>query len=79
MTSTRHGEEQINAILKQGEAGLATSELCRLDNLNGNSTHFCQSVVKGTASQHFEAEQLVIPITRFLPRLRKVRAEPAVP
>jgi hypothetical protein len=48
MTSTRHGEEQINAILKQGEAGLATSELCRLDNLNGNSTHFCQSVVKGS-------------------------------
>jgi putative transposase len=26
---TRHGEEQIIATLKQGEAGLATAELCR--------------------------------------------------
>ena len=26
---TRHGEEQIIAILKQGEAGLTTAELCR--------------------------------------------------
>jgi putative transposase len=26
---TRHGEEQIVAILKQGEAGLTTAELCR--------------------------------------------------
>ena len=29
MKGTRHSEEQIVAILKQGEAGLATSELCR--------------------------------------------------
>jgi putative transposase len=26
---TRHSEEQIIAILKHGEAGLATAELCR--------------------------------------------------
>jgi putative transposase len=26
---TRHSEEQIIAILKQGEGGMATSELCR--------------------------------------------------
>jgi putative transposase len=26
---TRHSEEQIIAILKQGESGMATSELCR--------------------------------------------------
>ena len=29
MKSTRHSEEQIIAILKQCEAGLATAELCR--------------------------------------------------
>ena len=29
MKGTRHSEEQIIAILKQGEAGLATPELCR--------------------------------------------------
>lgn len=29
MKGTRHSEEQIIAILKQGEAGLTTSELCR--------------------------------------------------
>src|SRR6476661_4222321 len=29
MKGTRHSEEQIIAILKQGEAGLATAELCR--------------------------------------------------
>ena len=29
MKGTRHSEEQIIAILKQGEAGLGTAELCR--------------------------------------------------
>jgi len=29
MRGTRHSEEQIIAILKQGEAGLTTAELCR--------------------------------------------------
>ena len=29
MKGTRHSEEQIIAILKQGEAGLTTTELCR--------------------------------------------------
>lgn len=29
MKGTRHSEEQIIAILKQGEAGVATAELCR--------------------------------------------------
>jgi hypothetical protein len=29
MKGTRHSEEQIIAILKQGEAGLITAELCR--------------------------------------------------
>jgi putative transposase len=29
MKGTRHSEEQIIAILKQGEAGVATTELCR--------------------------------------------------
>ncbi len=29
MKGTRHSEKQIIAVLKQGEAGLATSELCR--------------------------------------------------
>jgi hypothetical protein len=29
MKGTRHSEEQIIAILKQGEAGVATGELCR--------------------------------------------------
>ncbi len=29
MKGTRHSEQQIIAILKQGEAGLTTAELCR--------------------------------------------------
>ena len=29
MKGTRHSEEQIIAILKQGEAGLTAAELCR--------------------------------------------------
>jgi putative transposase len=29
MKGTRHSEEQIIAILKQGEAGLTTTDLCR--------------------------------------------------
>lgn len=34
---------------------------------------------RGTASQHFEAEQLIETIARFLPRVLEVRAEPAIP
>jgi hypothetical protein len=30
MKGTRHSEKQVIGILKQGEAGLATAELCRL-------------------------------------------------
>ena len=29
MKGTRHSEERIIAILKQGDAGLTTAELCR--------------------------------------------------
>ena len=34
---------------------------------------------KGTAAQHFHGEGLLIRISRFLPRLLEVQAEPAVP
>ena len=34
---------------------------------------------KGTAAQHFQGEDLIIKITRFLPRVLEVQAEPAVP
>ncbi|MBV9180945.1 MAG: transposase [Acidobacteria bacterium] len=33
MKGTRHSEEQMIAILKQGEAGLSTAELCRQHNI----------------------------------------------
>src|SRR5215469_12205932 len=33
MKGTRHSKEQIIAILKQGEAGLSTAELCRQHNI----------------------------------------------
>ena len=33
MKGTRHSEEQIIAILKQGEAGLSTADLCRQHNI----------------------------------------------
>ena len=32
---------------------------------------------KGTAAQHYEGEQLITRITRFLPRVLEVRAEAA--
>ena len=32
---------------------------------------------KGTAGQHFQGEELLIKITRFLPRVLEVQAEPA--
>ena len=32
---------------------------------------------KGTANQHFEGEQLIEKIARFLPRLLEVQAQPA--
>jgi len=34
MKGTRHSEEQIIGILKQGEAGLSTAELCRQHNIS---------------------------------------------
>jgi putative transposase len=36
MKGTRHSEEQVIAILKHGEAGLATSELCRQHGIADN-------------------------------------------
>ena len=33
MKGTRHSEEQIIAILKQGEAGLSAADLCRQHNI----------------------------------------------
>jgi putative transposase len=36
---TRHSEEQIIAILKQGEAGVTTAELCRQHGIGGLGTH----------------------------------------
>src|SRR3989442_13825443 len=37
MKGTRHSEEQIIAILKQGEAGLTTAELCRQHGISGQT------------------------------------------
>jgi hypothetical protein len=37
MRGTRHSEEQIIAILKQGEAGLTTAELCRQHGITGQN------------------------------------------
>jgi len=36
MKGTRHSEEQIIAILKQGEAGLTTAEPCRQHGWSGD-------------------------------------------
>ncbi len=36
MKGTRHSEEQI-AILKQGESGLSTGELCRQHGISGQT------------------------------------------
>ena len=45
MKGTRHSEEQIIAILKQGEAGLATSELCRQHGIS-EQTYYLESEVR---------------------------------
>jgi len=39
MKGTRHSEEQIIAILKQGEAGVATTELCRQHGISEQTYH----------------------------------------
>ena len=36
MKGTRHSEEQMITILKQGEAGLTTAELCRQHGIDTN-------------------------------------------
>ena len=38
MKGTRHSEEQIIAIRKQGEAGLTTAELCRQHGITEQSS-----------------------------------------
>jgi putative transposase len=40
MKGTRHSEEQIIAILKQGEAGLTTAELCRQHGITEQTISF---------------------------------------
>lgn len=37
MKGTRHSEEQIAAILKQGEAGLGAAQLCRQHGISGQT------------------------------------------
>ena len=39
MKGTRHSEEQIIAILKEGAAALTTAELCRQHGISGEDTH----------------------------------------
>jgi len=56
MKGTRHSEEQIIAILKQGEAGLTTGELCRQHGITGQIYYRWKSKFGGMDSS--EAKRL---------------------
>src|SRR2546425_2571283 len=48
MKGTRHSEEQIIAILKQGEAGLTTAELCRQHGISEQTYYRWKAKYGGT-------------------------------
>ena len=43
MKGKRHSEEQIIAILKQGEAGLSAAELCRQQGITEQTYYRCKA------------------------------------
>ena len=68
MKGTRHSEEQIIGILKQGEAGLSTAELCRQYNITEQTYYRWKSKCGGMDSS--EAKRLK-PETRDSTKERK--------
>lgn len=56
MKGTRHSEEQIIAILKQGEAGSTTVELCRQHGITEQTYYRWTAKYRGMDSS--EAKQL---------------------
>jgi putative transposase len=50
MKGTRHSEEQIITILKQGEAGLTTAELCRQHGIREQTFYRRKAKYGGMAS-----------------------------
>jgi putative transposase len=52
----RHSEEQIISILKQGEAGLSTAQLCRQHNITEQT--YCRWKAKYGAMDSSEAKRL---------------------
>ena len=56
MKGTRHSEQKIIAILNQGEAGLATAELCRQHNITEQT--YCRWKAKYGGMDSSEAKRL---------------------
>ena len=55
MKGARHSEEQIIAILKQGEAGLTTAELCRQQGITEQTYYRWKAKCGGMEAQRAEA------------------------
>ena len=55
MKGTRHSEEQIIAILKQGEAGLTTAELCRQHGITEQTYYRWKAKYGVIVNPHFGA------------------------
>ena len=51
MKGTRHSEEQIIAILKQGDAGLSTAELCRQHGISEQTYYRWKAKYGGTGKR----------------------------
>jgi Transposase len=72
MKGTRHSEEQIIAILKQGEAGLTTAELCRQHGITEQTYYRWKAKYGGMDSSETKklknrmAGLLVLPRTNLL-------------
>jgi transposase-like protein len=67
MKGTRHSEEQIIAILKQGEAGVTTAELCRQHGITEQTYYRWKAKYGGmesgdakTPSRHPGAQSLLL-------------------
>jgi putative transposase len=58
MKGTRHSEEQIIAILKQGQAGLTTAELCRQQHGISEQTYYQRKAKYGGIESGEKLKQL---------------------
>ena len=63
MKGKRHSEEQIIAILKQSEAGMKTTEVCRQNGISEQTFYRWKAKYGGLEDENRQLKQVVAELT----------------